>query len=135
MRCYNCQNSHKEFNNDYECVYMPQCLMADVERRLSYECFDLSIGKQVKFSGERYWWTIVARNERFLICIRKSKKVGYYYTICDLQECIRGKDNLCFCTYDYQDPKVAEQALRELNRDRLQISYRNWLVLEIVEVR
>lgn len=173
MRCHNCSNSKKEYKNDYECSYMPQCLMQDVERRLSYESFDLSVGNKIKFMDDRCWWTIRAKDDRFLICVRQGKE-DWYYTICDLQECIRGKDNYIDAYYDYIDcPEIdLREALYRLNMnegkpirecknlpedikqrqlksintcgpvpqnqqwlDNLEISHRNWVPLDIREVK
>lgn len=170
MRCYNCQHYKTDKPMDYKCYNMPQCLMKDVERRETYSTFDLREGKRIKFVEDRHWFRIVARDDRFLICSRKYGDDSYY-TICDLQECIRGADNY-YGAYEYENacPKDMIIALYRLNMvednmpiskiklpeniknyimetedtfgpckeptlSKLEISYRNWVPLNIKEVK
>lgn len=170
MRCYNCPQFKTDRAMDYRCYNMPQCLMKDVERRETYNTFDLSEGKRIKFVEDSHWFRIEARDDRFLICSRKYGDDAYY-TICDLQECIRGADD-CHggCNYGNLSPFDKTIALYRLNmgEDRLplsktklpenikkkyleienlfghvpdpeiiklEISYRNWVPLNIKEVK
>ena len=168
MRCYNCKNSKQiRAEKDYECFRMPQCLMEDVEKRERYFEMDIKVGSRIRFKGEKHFWKVRARDERFLICTWR-----HFYTICDLQECIRGKDNYVDASYDYIDcPEIDyREALYRLNMkdnkllkdckdlpddirqrqieiinafgevpenqqwlERLEISYRNWVELDIEE--
>ena len=119
---------------------------------------------------KRYYSKVIACDERFLICLRKSNK-NTYYTICDLYECLRGSDNYNGY-YDYEnkcpmdltvalyrlnmkhefecieDSKLPEDIKQELIEeaqvfdkrakptiDKLEISYRNWVPLEIEDVK
>lgn len=180
MRCYNCLNSKwQKSEKDYECEMMPQCLMEDVEKREKYKELGIQVGSKILFKGEKRYWTVVARDERFLICVRKQKE--WYYTICDLFDCIRGADdhygyydyeNMCeeqaeialaqfhlsdYTTIDKLDvsdkakkwyrenylvdtDKLTEEQKETLNSmwdevPNLNISYRNWVELEIEKIK
>ena len=103
MRCYQCKNSSwVRSEKDYECERMPKCLMEDVEKREKYNSMNIKVGSKIRFEGEKRFWTVIGRDERFLICIRNWKKT-YFYTICDLEECIRGADNYIDSYYDYKE--------------------------------
>ena len=170
MRCYNCANWEKSSYMDATCYNMPRCLMNDVNRRIKYNEFKYEVGKKILFKGDKRYYTIIACDERFLICLRKANK-NTYYTICDLYECIRGADNYNGyydyankCTMDLtlalyrlnmkqdseyiQDSKLPEDIKQELiegaqifdksknpSIDKLEISYRNWVPLEIEDVK
>lgn len=178
MRCYKCRNSKWiRVNKDYECKRMPKCLMEDVERREYFNSLNLQKAKKVRFKGEKRFWKIKACDEYFMICTW-----GKFYTICDLQECIRGADNH-YGYYDYKDlsPEMLEIALAQFHLEdyttidkldvsdkakqawkdyyyvednpqlteqernfinykweevpNLEISYRNWVELDIEEVK
>ena len=88
MRCYNCANWEKSSYMDATCYNMPRCLMNDVNRRIKYNEFKYEVGKKILFKGDKRYYTIIACDERFLICLRKANK-NTYYTICDLYECWR----------------------------------------------
>lgn len=112
MRCYNCENGRLEDRN-FSCISMPQCLMKDVERRELYEELDIKVGDKIQFAGEKRFWKVVARDERYMICTW-----GKYYTICDLVECIRGADNYDgYYTYTDNDPVSLAEALYRLHLD------------------
>lgn len=170
MRCYNCINSkYQKSEKDYECVRMAQCLMEDVEKREKYNDLNIKVGSRIRFKGEKHFWKVRARDERFLICTWRK-----FYTICDLYDCIRGKDNYIDCAYDYTECDKIDyrEALYRLNMsdnkllkdcinmpddirkhnlevmnafgeipeneqwvENLEISYRNWVDLDIEEVK
>lgn len=116
MRCYNCENSIRA--NNWGCSQMPECLMRDAERRELYSTFDIHVGCKIRFKGEKRFYTVVACDNRFIIALRNWKD-RVYYTICDLEECIRGADNYDSSggAYDYAhcptiDLKIALYRLR-----------------------
>lgn len=142
MRCFNCKNSWivKDTKENFSCRYMPQCLMKDVELRESYKTFNIKVGCKVRFKNQKRFWTVIACDERFFIAIRNWKDT-YFYTIGDLQECIRGGDNYKgYCDYKNSTQEELDQILKQLHTDcldvdKVQISYTNWDVLEIEEVK
>lgn len=169
MRCYNCSSSNlRRTEKDYECVRMSRCLIEDADRLAKHETMNIKAGNKIRFKGEKHFWKVRARDERFLICTWR-----HFYTICDLQECIRGKDNYIDGAYDYTDCLEIElrEALFRLNLkeskllkdcnvdedirnkwykeincfgqvpenqqwiEQIEISYRNWVELDIEEVK
>jgi len=72
----------------------------------------IKVGSRIRFKGEKHFWKVRARDNRFLICVWR-----HFYTICDLQEGIRGKDNYIDAVYDYIDCLEIElrEALYRLN--------------------
>ena len=52
--------------------------------------------KKVKFYNENHFWKVRIEDDRFMICTWRK-----FYTICDKQEQIRGKDNYIDAYYDY----------------------------------
>ncbi len=56
----------------------------------------ISVGSKVRFNGEKHFWKVRAKDDRFLICTWR-----HFYTICDLVKGIRGKDNYIDAYYDY----------------------------------
>lgn len=55
------------------------------------------VNDRVKFAGERNAYTIQARSERFIVCTKPFPlRRTVIYTIVDLQELVRGPENLTF---------------------------------------
>lgn len=169
MRCYNCDNSRiRKTEHDYTCLNMPRCLMHDVELREKHAAYNIEVGSRIRFKKEKRFWKVVLRDERFIIAVWRK-----YYTICDLEECIRGADNYGGY-YDYRElsdiekreclyklhmredapisslkdlpEDIKKKQIEEINAfgevpvehqwmDNLEISYRNWCVLNIEEVK
>ena len=151
MRCYNCTKPHVYNNEEHKCNNFDYCKAEDDERRAYFKKInsDITVGSLIKFKGYKRYFTVVARDERFIIAI-KNWREKYHYTICDLQECIRGADNRYNCI-DYKHASrqeilsVLEKLHIDLDKDSLQniqsniygnldILSRNWIPLDIVEV-
>ena len=114
MRCYNCKNSNwRKTEKDYECYRMAQCLMEDVNKREKYSEMGIKVGSKIRFKGEKRFWRVTACNDRFVIGVRNHRG-KWYYTICDLQECIRGADDH-YGYFDYENlgEEEAEIALAQ----------------------
>lgn len=93
---------------------------------------DLVVGQQVKFSNDRLWFTVQARNERFVICNAVTKN-NTYHTIIDLDQGVRGDDNLVF--HDgYDDREHCEARLKDFIDGEIEISHRNRVRLEVAGV-
>jgi len=73
-------------------------------------------GKRIKFAEEKRSYKIVAMNDRFVICTKPfNLRKTFVYTIVDLEEQLRGPDNMIFGPkYDYSDPVKATKAINEL---------------------
>ena len=69
---------------------------------------------QVKFEGDRRWWTVRAEDERFTVLTRQAEFVPkgiLRYTIIDLERGVRGPCNLIGNGYGdgtYDDAQCAE---------------------------
>lgn len=89
-------------------------------------------GDKIKFTEEKRRYTIVACDNRYLICTKPfNAKKTYLYTIVDLEEEIRGTDGYLFTKYNYTRKEEAQQYLDELNCGKCEISHRHRLELNI----
>lgn len=88
------------------------------------------VGDKIKFQEEKHRYTIQACDSRYLVC---TKPMNLYhtvlYTIVDLQEGIRGRNNQVFNSYHYKTREGCEECLNDLNSGEVKISFRNriWL--------
>ncbi len=98
----------------------------------------MKAGDKIYFKEERFPYTIMACDERYLICTKpfNLKKDCVQYTIVDLKNEIRGADNYWKWGghYDYKQKEECEQCLKDLYTGEVGISYRNIIPLEIVKV-
>jgi hypothetical protein len=95
----------------------------------------MKVGDKIRFTEERMRYTIQACDGRFLICTKPyNPKHSVLYTIVDLQEKIRGTENLVFgCGAETREQ--CEEMLARLASGETEISRRNWIYLHITEVR
>lgn len=99
--------------------------MADDLLKLA-ERREASTGGKVKFEGERQRYTIMARNDRFVILTKPfNAQRTYLYTIADLQRGVRGPCNLIFgLPCDVNTPEGAAEAMGWIERGEMEVSYR-----------
>lgn len=96
---------------------------------------DVEIGDRVKFSGERISYLVRARTNRFLICTKPfAAKKTFFYSIVDLKEKVRGKDNYIGNKYSYDDAEDLVKAIRDLELGHLEVSYRNRIPIKIDKI-
>lgn len=102
-----------------------------------------SVGDKIYFAEEKRPYTIMACDEKFLICTKPFNiQHKVQYTIVDLEDNIRGADNYWklggFVDYKYR--KECERMLKALHgncdeQDKpVMISYKNRIELDIVKV-
>jgi hypothetical protein len=118
------------------------------------------VGQKVWFAEDTLPYIVMANNERYVICTRKLNKrkdadllwfevergaswsfTSAYealkdapvYTIVDLQEQIRGTENLIFCM-GFGSKKLCKEALKRLSNGESEISHRNRTSLQISRV-
>ena len=73
---------------------------------------EVEVDDKVQFDNEKLYFTVKARNERFIICVRPYKAVGgTWYTIVDLQEHIRGHHDV-FRSFDFLKIKDINKVLK-----------------------
>ena len=143
MRCYNCNKSHIAYNKDTQehvCLNTTLCEKEIDKRKEEISKLDIHVGTKIKFSGDRCWYTCTYKDDKYIIAIRYDKRLGsepdcYYYTICDIDEGIRGKDNLVLSYWDYSNPEVCKEAIKEFYNGELEISYRNFMELDIIQIK
>lgn len=92
-------------------------------------------GDKIYFKEEKRPYTIMACDERYLICTKPfNLKKTVLYTIVDLLEGIRGADNYWKWggRFDYSTKEGCEQALKglyadpfDIDSDSIEISHRN----------
>lgn len=100
----------------------------------------LKVGDKIWFKNERQGYTVQARDERFIICTKPfNLQKTVLYTIIDLQDHIRGPDNM-WCGPGYETRFECEENLKGLNgisvnRIDLAVSWKYSAPLDIVEIK
>ncbi len=81
---------------------------------------------KVKLDAERQRYTVMARNDRFVIMTRPfNAQRTYLYTIVDLERGVRGPCNLIFgLPCDVNTPEGASEALRVIEHGEMEVSFR-----------
>jgi hypothetical protein len=92
---------------------------------------NIKVGNKIKFADDRLWFEVQAMNDRFIICTSKGAK---YHTIINLEEGIRGDDNMVFHN-GYDTKELCEQRLVEFSSGELELSHRNNVELKILTVK
>jgi hypothetical protein len=94
----------------------------------------ISVGDLIKFKSEKIRYAVQACNERFIVCTKPfNVRKTVLYTIVDLQNQIRGPENLIFCM-GFETKEDCEEALMRLSKDESEISHRNRIPLDIEAV-
>lgn len=82
------------------------------------------------FIGEKRPYRVRCRDERFIICTKPfNPKRTVLYFIADLQDGIRGPDDMVFCLGYETDEQCAER-LKDLESGRMEVSLRRSVRLE-----
>lgn len=89
------------------------------------------VGDKIEFIGEVKPYTIMACDERYLICTKPfNLKQTVLYTIVDLENNVRGTENLIFCQ-GFETKEQCSEALIRLQTGESEISRRNKVILQI----
>lgn len=89
------------------------------------------VGDKIKFIEEKKPYSIIACDDRYLICTKPyNPKRTVIYTIVDLQENIRGTENMIFCL-GFETKEDCDEALIRLQSGESEISRRNRIQLNI----
>jgi hypothetical protein len=122
------------------------------------EKLDLTVGDRVKFSQERLWWRVQAVSENFAVCVRQAEfeAQGVLRGACNLigqgfgdgsyseeqcAEMLTGFEYTFETDPNYLAAKAEAEAKGETRYSwpspdlDLEISHRNWVRLEIVDVQ
>lgn len=99
------------------------------------------VGQKIKFRREKQRFTIRACNERYAICTKPfNPRHTVIYTIIDLEEGIRGTENLVFGMGAETDQQCQEMLLRLTTPQeseiglKTEISHRNRVGLDIESI-
>lgn len=91
---------------------------------------------KVKLDGERIRYTVMARDERFVIMVKPfNAKRTYLYTIVDLERSVRGRCNKIFgLDHDVSDPAGAATVLADLQNGSTEVIYRHCVPLTQADI-
>lgn len=91
----------------------------------------IRVGTKIKFLEERQRYTVQACDSRYAVCTKPFNcRKTVLYTIIDVQENIRGPENLIFCM-GFETKEQCQEALVRLAKGESEISYRNRIPLVI----
>lgn len=86
---------------------------------------DLKPGDPVYVPNEVRPYRVKCRDDRYIICTKPyNPKRTVMYFIIDLERCVRGPDNMVFCS-GYETKEQCEERLKELQEGKIEVSYRN----------
>ena len=92
------------------------------------------VGTKIKFAEEKQFYTVQASNERFAVCTKPLNcKKTVLYTVINLDEDIRGTENLIF-GFGAESKSQCEEMLERLTTGETEVSYRNRVNLHITEI-
>jgi len=90
-----------------------------------------TVGEKVKFTSEKRRYTVRAAGVRFAVLNKPfNPKNTVLYTVVDLQEGIRGTENLVFGA-GAETPEQCEAMLKRLEAGETEVSHRNYVNLDI----
>ena len=86
---------------------------------------DLKPGDPVYVPNEVRPYRVKCRDDRYIICTKPyNPQRTVMYFIIDLECCVRGPDNMVFCS-GYETQEQCEERLKELQEGKIEVSYRN----------
>ena len=97
-----------------------------MERKISFK-----VGDKVWFPGEKRPYRVKACDDRFAICTKPhNPQKTVLYTIIDLDQNVRGTENLIFCM-GFETIELCKEALVRLQDGETEVSFRNRVPLVI----
>ena len=91
----------------------------------------LSVGDKVYVNGEKRPYRVRCRDERYIICTKPfNPKRTVIYFIIDLEEKLRGPDNMVFCSGYETDEQCADR-LKDLQNGFCSVSIRRSVPLDL----
>lgn len=96
---------------------------------------DAQVGDKIKFEREKQRYTVQARSARYLVCNKPfNARHTVLYTIVDLQERVRGPENLIF-GIGAETREQCEAMLGRLTEpDPTEVLHRHRIPLDVVSV-
>ena len=90
-----------------------------------------AVGDRIRFAGERNDYTVRASDDRYLICTKPFNCMGTtLYTIVDLQDRVRGREDLIFGA-SFETDEDCRNALARVSSGLTGISHRHRGPLEL----
>ena len=81
-------------------------------------------GDPVYVNNEKRPYRVKCRDDRYIICTKPyNPQRTVMYFIIDLVRCVRGPDNMVFCS-GYETQEQCEERLKELQAGWIEVSYR-----------
>lgn len=125
MRCCYERYAHRP-----DCKFAPDYLAESIDQAKR-----LAVGDKVYFDNQRQGFTVRARDERFLICVKPfNARHTVLYSIVDLDRGVRGRDNLVFST-GYETQERIDENMDRLRAGQMEVSHRHHVQLRIAKVR
>jgi hypothetical protein len=95
----------------------------------------LKVGDRVYFAEEKRPYKVRACNERYAVCTKPFNPLRtVLYTIIDLQEQARGRENLIFCM-GFESDQSCLEALHRLQSGESEVSHRHRIPLQIKTIK
>ncbi len=92
------------------------------------------VGQKIWFNNEKRPYTVRACDKRFVVCTKPfNPQRTVLYTIIDLEQNIRGTENLIFCM-GFESDEDCQEALERLQTKETEVSHRNNVCLDIAKM-
>jgi hypothetical protein len=97
----------------------------------------IGVGEKFKADTEKQRYTIMAKDDRFVIMIKPfNAKKTYLYSIIDLKRKVRGPNNLIFGPIvPFNTLEGAAENLKMLQNKEQEVSYRRCIDLSTTEIQ
>lgn len=99
----------------------------------------IRVGAKLRFAEERAWYTVRAMSGRYAVCTRPRKQGSVWYTVVDIEEQVRGPENLVLGMGAETDSQCEQMIDRLEGRcdgiQKTEVSRRNRVPLFIQEVK
>lgn len=85
-----------------------------------------TVGEKWTFEGDELVYDVKAANESFAILTAPAPEHDtVWYTIVDLQQKVRGTNNMVFNPYDYAVQKDIDRCMQDLDEGTVEVTHRN----------
>jgi hypothetical protein len=96
--------------------------------------FNIKKGDKIYFKYEKRPYTVKSCDKKWVICTKPfNLQKTVFYTILNLEENIRGTNNLIWNIYDYKIQEDIDECLKDLQSGETEITRRNRVHLDIVK--
>jgi len=91
------------------------------------------VGQKLYVDGQKQGYVVMARDERYIIATKpfNPRKTVLYFII-DLEQDMRGPDNMVFCS-GYESDEDINERLKELQDGEIEVSFRRSVKTRMVD--